>query len=89
LFIYITTLSNEDKISYRPSRLIPALILILVLSHLTWSPLSYTGAPRGLVFIFKTTGLSTLVLLTRYLLLTLLTVVKISEGFKGSLLKTK
>ena len=93
LFIYISVLRNEDKITMGGKNKFICLYLVVTFfcTHefvgINYS--EYIHSLKNFSFLIKPLFISGFFLSIRYLLITLFSVVKITESFKGSLIKLK
>lgn len=94
LFIYISVLRNEDKMVMRERRNWALMIFLLLMSLICgffsrMNKIEYFLSLGDVSFLFKPLFMVGFFFRISYLLLTLFFVVKVTESFKGSLMKTK
>lgn len=89
IFLYVSTLSLSNKIITTPTPSSPLLGgLVLIILSLRFTPQINFEIINSLVIqLYQEIHSPLLIFLVRYLLLTLLSVVKITQSFKGALLK--
>lgn len=95
IFLYVSTLRRGDKVFNFVRGARGFLWTALLILGYGWKPeslepaLLYSNNMLEFRIMFKSLNVGLLVFLFRYLLVTLFRVVKLSESFKGALIKTK
>lgn len=90
MFLYICTLRNYEKLFLAPKTLKLTGAGVLLIGPFSSLPVSYYGAPSNMLefsLLFKQLQIGGLLFIILYLLLSLFRVVKVSESFKGTLMK--
>ena len=92
LFVYVSMLRNEDKLSYNGPSLTFFVRYILLIQLLTLDELILNFSYKEFEFsilreLYKNYTMGRLFILMFYLLLTLFTTIKFTEGFKGTIIK--
>ena len=92
LFLYVSILRNEDKIVYRGPRVVFLVLAIGLLQIIGLETYNHVLMYQEFEFrvlgeLYKNYTIGSLSLIIFYLLLTLFTTIKFTEGFKGTIIK--
>jgi len=87
VFIYVTSLAGNEKFTVKPTYSLIAIGAIVFVNTASLKLRDQTKRERYMAHLFITSSSFILWVLTVFLLRTLIVVVKITESFKGALIK--